>query len=570
MIKKEEKQFAFVGCCIVCVFVAASLLTLAFCVGDVRASIDTYEFDSDGRVIFQKSISQTDSWTVGYDRVDTNSFSGSLIFYQIEYYSQNLNYIRVKVPTSSISLDGGAPLGAQTTFTLMDGETEIGSGIISYSKGITDTYVYYLFGSWDIGALSGSVELDIVCNAAEIYHISCNREGTYPAGATAPWLTVTSVYGFTMSADYKTQSGGYWKNVVDIDSLISGYYNLSCRRNFDSDIYYSSVNIWTNDHTYFEETDGSTDFSFLVFEEPIYLNFTDLWGICHIATFVGLPAENRLFGYVKDAAEDFVLENVFVEMTLPRENNTLNTTTSSTGYYNLNNDVFEEYWLNASLSDYQNFNKTIDYTGDQRYDIFLTKDETVNPGTCTVAGIVTNATSGEPILNALVWIKNTTFSSYRYTNANGYYVFYDLHNTTYTLSAEQDEYHKQQLDINLTDIDTAYYYNFALLAITEEEVPPTPTPKPPETLPEHVDDIFDMLGIEDWSVILASAVIMFMGGMFGAWSKYNPIVIMFGGFFGFLICIYMGLLPSWMLALVIVITVLLIVGVVARKYAGDE
>lgn len=558
--------------CVVWGLVAGVLLTAFVC--DVCAYSNTnYEFDADGYVKFEKSVSST------VDRTDPHTLTNSPHYsYNFDVFTTNeitfyrsLSYVRIRMDTTAYNygLDSGAPLGASTHFEATVGGNVIGSGLISYSCINTDTmddyYVYIFFRYWDIGSLSGTQTINLDYSRAELYNIcipvSAYKYTENSPGANAIYLKYPKSAATLWCANFYIQYGGYWENEMSVGFLYNTLYPIDITKG----VYVSKVNVSTDLTTYVSETTFTQEsLAFNVFESPIYVNVTDVWGNHHTAVYDGFPPGNKLYGYVYDPKGEFVVDGVYITF----QDDAIGT--NPYGFYKFASDEFGWYWLNASVDGYQNGSHYIDYLeGGMRYDIYLVKNESVNSGTCTVAGMVYD-TDVVPVDGAYVKIYNSTWSGYVYSSETGYFVFYDLTNTSYFLSADHADYMKQQKNINLTDLDTAYYYDFFLVGLDEPvEGEPTPTPTPgPDDAPVigGIYMIFDMMGLGAYmEYIFAFVLIAVMGLGFGYVANGNSMAIAIGSFFGFIIDVAMGWLPVYLIAVVICGTVYFIV-----KKLGDR
>ena len=454
------------------------------------------------------------------------------------------------------SKDGGAPNSAQTSFIAKISGVEVGAGTLTYSLAGSEWTVWYYFDEWDITGYSGATVVDITYDHGEFYnfrpggccavsgmsqdyHVSCIN-----AAMGGPYLQ--------NSIDYRVQYGGYWKNIVYVDALGDGVNNLDIKRVINGSVYKSSWNVTTADNVYLYDMDGVQNQSFMVFEEPVFFWCEDVFGNLYTDVHGEASYESSVYGYVFDAADNFGIEDAFVEF------QSKNVTTSTMGLYSFDSDTFGEVWLNVSKTGYQNSTCFVDYVGSLNLNVYLIKNETMNPGTCTVAGMVYGADLF-PVNDVLVRVYNDTWSTYVYTSEEGYFVFYDLTNTTYSLSAEHGDYVKQQKDINLTALDTAYYFTFTLLE--EGVIPgvtPTPSPTPPVSMIDPINDVWDMLGLTAWKGLIYSMfVIGGLGLVLGRVGR-SPLIGGVGCFFGFILSVAFGWIPVWVVALALVGSAILI------------
>ena len=206
-----------------------------------------------------------------------------------------------------------------------------------------------------------------------------------------------------------------------------------------------------------------------------------------------------------------------------------------------------------------------------RHDIPLIKNETIKtPGTCTVAGVVRDVETMAALENSRVILYNDSFSIYMYANELGYFVFYNLTNTSYTLRATHSDYvDGAYKNITLADIDTCYYYVLELLAESSLEPEPTATPDPDEEdetpVVTGITTIFDLFGLGAYmGYIFAFILIGVMGLGFGSVAHGNSLAIAIGSFFGFVISVAIGWLPVWLVAVVICVTIFFIVKTVGK------
>jgi len=279
-----------------------------------------------------------------------------------------------------------------------------------------------------------------------------------------------------------------------------------------------------------------------------------------------VSGDYRLYGYVFDAADSFLLNNTVVTFASEEY------TTSENGYYEFNRDYSGSYLLGASKSGYQALNGGdgvyVNLTGTTRLDISLVQNVTVNSGTCTVAGLVLDSITNVPVSDAIVRIENSSYDVYIYTNDMGYFVFYDLINSTYSLSASADGYYSVQKDISLPDLDTAYYYQLNLVSVSTAPPTPTPTPGPGEEESPTVSGwktIFEMMGLLDYmGYILAFLCMLAMGAGFGYIVHGSAVGVLIGAFFGYVIDVAIGWLPVWTVAVVVSVVAFFIAKNVAK------
>lgn len=495
-----------------------------------------------------------------------------------------------KIPYSKVTLKGGVdwdddiPSCVGDVFTIGStaggGGTYVGAGQVYASKYKDDGSYYvvweFYFTDWNTAFVQGigsdtKVYLTTAMPIIKSYYLY-----TYPESGSTQEAADRALYGINMFVPgfqmFSSRSGSVCsfradcKNCYAIDNngvnktvdIVRG------GSQFDDYSVDSSLIIYDTTGKLWESSVSGTNDSFIFLPDPCkyIINFSD----CNTEKVIwddlgSAGSEGDLYGYVFDAKNGFVLSGVDVLL------GGRDTSTDDSGYYEFL-DVYPGFYaLNASITGYQDFGTVLDISGERRYGVPLIKNETVNSGTCTVAGVVLDITTKDPLENALVVIENTSYDSYVYTNEMGYFVFYDLSNTTYTLTGTKEGYYKSQLDISLADLDTAYYYQLELVSESVTSTPvPTPTPEGEgDPTIEGWKTIFDMLGLGEYMGFILAFLCMFsMAAGFGYVTHGSTMGVLIGGFFGYVIAVSVEWLPMWTVAVVICVTVFAIVKGVGR------
>ena len=545
--------------CIVWGLVVGVLLTAFVC--DVCAD----------EIVFDEYSSSQKTWEQTDDGHYNRHYYFPIQFTKIDYYIGINSMSWMHVELKHYEIDAWSPSGWATHFNMTVGADEIGSGLMSYSKmSDTEMHVYWYFDAWDIGSLTGTQNVVVNYNHSDIFNLHVSQ----------PWEDYASIsytdssdwtfhiayynagYGYTPlgATRYRSNSKKSWIHIVSNETC-GGYVLINITKNVSDIGYPSKCRVYTPGEEFLNETsENSINLSVAAFGFEMCVRALSLYDNEHEHCFYVDTFENAFWGYVYDVAGKFVVDGVLVEF----QDETM--TTSAMGFYSFESETFGEYFLNASKSGYQDYARLYNYVGTSRHDIYIQRNETVNSGTCTVAGIVYD-TGMVPIDGVYVEIFNETWNTYVYTSEMGHFVFYNLTNTTYFLSATHVDYLKQQKDINLTDLDTAYYYEFVLVGVDElSEGAPTPTPTPggSPTMDGWIT-IFDMLGLGDYMGLILGFVCMFsMGAGMGKVTNGNTMGVLIGCFFGYVVAVAMDWFPMWTVAVVICGSVFFVVKGVAK------
>lgn len=551
---------------VLCVFLFVSV----FGISRVVATVGDVE---EGKFIFSEGIVESCS-DDGASGNTEDSRVDYLHIAKIDYY-RSIQCVESKggwySASKEYSLDAGAPNSAYTLVTVKDGAVAIGTGNFGYGifedGGKEWLKVYLYMDSWNIGSRTGYKCLSLDYDSSGVYNLTVNRWSmmrNMDVDDTKVSFSLDTYYSggvcySVIDSNYKITHAKDWENDYYAEHLASGFYQLDITKEFGAADYESTWKVWTDGNEYLNAT-GSVDEMVMCIEAPIYINCTDVYDNFYSDILFTLPPGlYKVYGYAFDAKGGFLLPGV-------------NTTfasgeyaTDENGYYYYIVDA-GEYVLTASRDGYQPLNYgagvTLDVDSTMRYDIPLVKNETVYSGTTTVAGVVLDSVSKESVENALVWLENDSYDVYMYTNELGYFVFYNLTNTTYEIIASKSGYYTTQKDINLTDLDTGYYYQIDLVSKTVAAAPtPTPTSGADEKpIVSGIVMLFELFGLSGYmGYILALLCILAAGGTFGYITSGNTMAIAIGCFFGFVIDVALGWLPVWLVAVVLCVVIFLIV-----------
>ena len=375
----------------------------------------------------------------------------------------------------------------------------------------------------------------------------------------------TGVYEIRLQRENITgyEDADWWNVVTNASKFIcyDKHFIYADETDFTTTNY--SANAWNDsfcEEVFFSVEDTSN----------LFYNYT-VQNICFIEEY-----DVTVQGYTKSSKGNLI-QNVGIDYD---EDIAYDIYSDETGFYKYSLENVGSVAYIANKTGFFNQSDTLIFykNGTFQHDIIMIPLTELNTG--EFGGIVYDYCTKESIGTGVVYLINETSGneSYTYTNQYGFYEFEGLNESLdYTVRAYKSGY-EESVVYNFTfDETTKKTQNIWLLpesgCIEDEglpEITPTPTLTPErETIQDSVDNVFDLIGIKDWSLILALCIIGLMGGVFGKYSNGNPIIIIFGAFFGFIISTYMGLLPTWMLALTIIITIVFIVGVVIKQYGGQ-
>ena len=497
-----------------------------------------------------------------------------------------------KIPYSRVALKGGVdwdddvPGCAGDVFTIGSsaggGGTYVGSGEVYVSKYKDDGSYYvvweFYFTDWNTDFVRGIGSDTTVYLTTDWPIIKSYYQYAYQTNTGTQEAADRALYGICMWIPGGRMFGSHTGSVCSYRANCKNCYEIDNNAvnktvkvirggsQFDDYSVDSSLIIYDTTGKIWESSVQDSNDTFVLLPKPskYIINFSDCDTEKVIWDDLGSAgSEGDLYGYVFDAKDGYVISGASVLL------DGSGATSDDGGYYTYSSVYPGVYDFNVSKTGYQDFDTVLDISGERRYDAPLIKNETVNSGTCTVAGVVLDITTKEPLDNALVVIENTSYDSYVYTNEMGYFVFYDLSNTTYTLTGTKEGYYKSQLDISLADLDTAYYYQLELVS-TDDVPEPTPTPTSTSGDERPVVDgiimIFDLFGLGEYvGFILAFLVIAALGFVFGCGCGGNPFGFLIGGFFGYVIDVAIGWLPIWTVAVVICVVVFYLVKLVSKE-----
>jgi len=484
----------------------------------------------------------------------------SIRFNDIDYYDTIL-YIKVRVEASGsegrgVYMDSEAPMGAQTSFS-----SSVGNGYITYSKIGSYYDIYLFFNTFDRDALTDQQDIELTYNRNELYNFRYYN-GNGGQSAYKPHLPSVNEVGFLydeltpycirnddISNQYQISYGTVFRNDYNI-ILENELYNISITRNISNKVYISSWNVSSVSVTFFNETLGTSDINFIVNEIPLYFYCWDSYGNYYIAIYEGQEeGAKKLYGIVMDVKDNFVLPDVYLTF------NEKSRYSTSSGIYNFYDSSSGYYNLIAILSNYQSFNEEINYTSssDVLKNVYMIKNETVYDNTTTLCGIIFNNQTKEPLQNVLIKLD----SNKTYSNINGYYVFYNQSEGIKTISFEKSGFFKNQTSITLI-LNNVTYLNIYLEPVT---ILPSPSPTPEEITPEKaLKSTFTLVGIPEQYLGLFFALILitFCGVITAKISKFNPMMSGVGIFIGFILSIVFGLIPEWILWVIVALGILII------------
>jgi hypothetical protein len=535
------------------VSVVVALLLVCLSVGVAVAETESGSFVySEG---FVDTFSHTDANSI------TTNYLDFLGFYKIDYYADLQNIYIYNIENAWLHFTTEAN-SMQTSLLVKDGDVTIGEGTIGYGKGSTHSAIYIYFDSWDIGSLSGDASFALDYDKALFGIDHPNRwsgSGQLSEDKHLALMNFEGIANRAFPGDYRVSYVAQFQNDYSAESINEFAWLINITKVIGG-VGSSGAWVISGDGGEWINESSSENESYAVFEIPIYLQCSDLYGNVFTDTLFEAPLGSlKLYGYVFDAKDVFLLNTTKVTF------GSAERTTGENGYYYFCKNP-GMHNLKAEKVGYQDLNNgagvDINLSSTMRYDIPLVKSETVYSGTCTIAGVVINNATKNPIEGARVTVKNSSYDIYIYTNEMGYFVFYNLTNATYTLTSVKDGYYKTQRDVNLTTIDTAYYYPLAMVSISAAEPTPTPTPDPADEKPvvDGITTMFDLMGLGAYMGYIFAFVLIAIGGLsFGIVAHGDSLAMAIGSFFGFIVSVAIGWLPIYLIAVVICVTVFIIV-----------
>jgi len=447
-------------------------------------------------------------------------------------------------------------------------------------------YVYIIvdFESLDLTGYSGQHTLhimDLKLDELKTYYAAYT--GT-PTGDTDMFLIYSADRAFG-TYDGVNPGDTYYNYQIrhDFYTTIQLYQNSSTtyRLFFDRDNFESKINVSIYNGTAYElyyqdETYTSNDTSifvpsFLVSEgDEFYVNCTNLFGDFYEAYLVpDIPPPpddgilNVLSGIVKDAKTNSIIpSNPINLLSVTGYGGAYNTTSSGDGTYSISRIIDDIYTISANRTGYENYTFQKNITSDTLHNIYMVQNITLTANKSGVYGTVTNYYNATGVTDVWVQISNETWYQVTYTNTNGYYEFLNFAPGNYTIKATKNGYFPYEILLTFSE-DELKYHPFEFVS---EDVPvsPTVTPLPPTTnILTPFRSILQQLGIstEFGGALIALFIIVIIGAIF---TRAGTIATIAGMFFGFVVTVFMGLLPSYLLSIVIIVVVLLIL-----KFRGD-
>ena len=590
--KSERALLLFKLAIIVCYLLVATALFVSCVSADGADAGKSYK---SGDVSANSAI--TTSYDLDYDQDATKP-----IAWKMYYNCDNVkNYKWFSTSRCRFSYQSGknwdnTPRGVGDPFTIRDIDHDsgiwIGSGTVYvYAQQDMSSQAYvkllFTFEAWNYSYLNDASGKDVMyirptggsyANIAEFY---TNQLDSSQSASTSPQYTTHGILPYiSLSSNVQGTDAAGLSRCLRVISFYNEYdvtvqqyervvnitrEGLSSGTAFSSSLrMYNSAGEMTGNWS-----QSTSDETFYVVNEPMILKlypegFPVEYTFWDDTTIVDNPT---LDGYVFDAKDKFLLTDALIDI----DELGYDIYSDEDGYYSALLPCGGFYHLNSSLSGYQPLNNgsgiVLNITQDTRYNVPLIKNETVHSGTCTVAGVVLDSTTKNAVGSALVKIENASYDSYMYTNEMGYFVFYSLTNSSYTLTGSHEGYYDRQLDLSLGDIDTAYYYQLELVSMA---VAPAPTPIPTpgdggDPTVEGWNTIFEMMGLGDHVGYIMAFLCMLVGaGAMGYITRGSVMGVLIGGFFGYVIDVAIGWLPIWTVAVVICVTIFAIVKGVGR------
>lgn len=532
-----------------CLIFALSISCAAGAVGDVEEG--TFSYGEGSSTGYDVPAVQTAASTIVY-----------LSFYEISDYTGFQHIEVTQIPDDEMSYTSGLKTN-QVPVVIKDGADVVGTGNLGFFRGDEYTTIFLYVSSWDIGDRTGTKELILDYDIGDFGASPMRWSDTGDLSATYPVGFRRATYNKLLSYHTTVTYAAYFRNDYVCTEIADGIYELNVTKVVNGKNSMSTWNISSDCGVLYNGTSNVNE-SFIFFDAPLYVLCSDTYGNEYTDTlFVLPPGTVKLYGYVFDAEGKFLLNSSKITF------GSAEYTTGEDGYYYFTKDA-GTYTLKAEKSGYQDLNGgvgvEINLSSTTRYDIPLIKNASVYSGTCTVAGVVLDSATYQPVANARVVIVNASYDRYMYTNDMGYFVFYNLTNSTYSLSASADGYYTMQKEISLADLDTAYYYQLNLVSVSAAE--PTPTPAPGEEESPTIDGwktIFEMMGLLDYmGYILAFLCMLTMGAGFGYIVHGSAVGVLIGAFFGYVIDVAIGWLPVWTVAVVVCVVAFFIAKNVAK------
>ncbi len=161
--------------------------------------------------------------------------------------------------------------------------------------------------------------------------------------------------------------------------------------------------------------------------------------------------DSLLYGYVTDAETEDPISDASVE--LQGEDERYYTETDDSGYYEIQCSS-GKYTIYVSHKDYQTHeNQIIVEEEEQRYDVEL---EPKGPEDCLLYGYVTDADTGDPVVEAGVDLYNDDDYYYTYTDKDGYYEI-ECRSGDYTVYVYHDDYQSHEGEVSIGEQEQKQY-----------------------------------------------------------------------------------------------------------------
>lgn len=544
--------------------------------------VSATNYDEDGMEVLTYSSFEGVSMSPGGEGiwqgdVSSNWFSLEYIMFDSIEDFDELSMVKWNPPNDlDFVHDNGDLNGASALVTLKKGATEYGSGIIYVSFSTKE--VYLSLSEFDRKGLTGEQAIFLDYNTVSL------------DGLTLPGTCVDCILGFNQNDPDYYCSGGHCECRVyfgyDNDGVhdgteynkfyMDGWYSWSARtvwynrlewetlpynasridlfRYNGGKYYVSSFNVSTDlEGVLFEDTDQDNNVTVLPLTRPIYIT------VCDDATeetcyervlYPSSVAQDSLYGYIRNAFIGNLLTGVNVTLegiTDTSYNEYFNT--SSMGYYYFGNVGEGQYYLNATRDGYENYTLLFCFEDTQRLDLDLIPVPAVHSGTVSFSGLVTDYTIKESVSGAMVQVYNDTYSTYQYTNEHGYFVFYDLGNSTYSVKVTHDDYNTYYASESFPTIDEAYFSVYELLAY-EDEIGEDEDEEDEEG--HWYDGRFEYWGITEDNFGAFKGLLLIIGCALalGKASKFNGMAVIAGAVIGLCIAVFMGLLPLWLAVII--------------------
>ena len=356
----------------------------------------------------------------------------------------------------------------------------------------------------------------------------------------------------------------WWNTYQQFDIDLYPYKKLDITKVIDGDFYDSKWKIVDGTTTIFNESSlNHVNSSLYLYEDTTHIYCEDAYGETYSDVLTwekeapeddGIP--NTLSGLVKNAKTGTLLDNVSITLdTKTGYGGNYSTSSIANGSYIIDHIVDDNYKLEANYLGYEDYSYDLTITKNQTHNILMVKNITLDAGKSGLYGVITNYYNSSAVPNVYLKIYNDSWSSVAYSNSDGYYEFLNFAPGTYTLSAKKNNYHP--VEYNLTfSADELKCHSFML---TSKEIPEEPTPPSPPLvkITDSLMDILNMFGLsgEFAKAIIALFIIILMGALL---SRVGAIAAIGGMFFGFIVSMAMGLLPAYLLAIVIIVVILLI------------